>query len=75
MSARPARPRFNVVEAAELRRLAAWYMGIANDYRVARLDAVDLKDIGKMAELEQLEREARSRADGYRAQLRKAGLP
>jgi hypothetical protein len=67
--------KFNAVEAAETRRLVAWYHGIAGDYKKARLEAVDSKDIGKMAELEQLEREARAKADEYRAQLRKAGLP
>jgi hypothetical protein len=58
-----------------LRRLVAWYTGIADDYRTARLEAADVEDIGKMAELEQLEREARARAEVYRVQLRKMGHP
>lgn len=60
-------------DPAELRRLIRWFGGIADDYRSARLGAVDDHDIGKMAELHKLEQEARKKAEDYRAQLRKAG--
>jgi predicted nucleic acid-binding Zn-ribbon protein len=59
----------------ELRRLVNWFTAIANDYRTARLEAVDAKDIGKMADLERLEQDARKRAADFQAQLRKAGHP
>lgn len=65
----------HATDPTELRRLATWYQAIANDYKAARLDAVDDQDIGKMAELERLEREARQKAADYQAQLRKAGYP
>jgi hypothetical protein len=69
------KPRHNAVDPKEMRRLVKWWEGIANDYRTARLEAVDAKDIGKMAELERLEQDARKRAADFQAQLRKAGHP
>jgi hypothetical protein len=62
-------------DPAELRRLIRWFAGIAADYKAARLEAVDDKDIGKMAELQRLEYEARQKSEDYRTQLRKAGYP
>lgn len=73
---RTARRRAEVeTDPAELRRLVRWFLGIANDYRAARLEAVDAQDAVKMAELSRLESEARQRAEDFQAQLRKAGHP
>lgn len=72
---RTAKLRHNETDPKELRRLVRWFAGIANDYRTARLEAVDDKDIVKMAELQRLESEARKKSEDYQAQLRKAGHP
>lgn len=72
---RTAALRHNETDPKELRRLVAWYAGIANDYKAARLDAVDAQDGVKMAELSRLEYEARKKSEDYQVQLRKAGHP
>lgn len=72
---KPARIRHNATDPAELRRLVNWWKGIANDYKAARLDAVDAQDGIKMAELSRLEYEARKKSEDYQVQLRKAGHP
>ena len=72
MAERRARPRRDETDPAELRRLVAWYAGIADDYRAA---AAEAENATKGVELRRLEADASQRAVEFRAQLRKAGLP
>lgn len=63
---------YNKVEAAETRRLVAWYERIADDYKMVIRETTDPT---KLLDLRQLEAEARGRAQELRAELRKAGHP
>jgi len=63
------RRRCNEKDTAEIRRLVAWYDGIAADYVAARQMHHVAGDLAEPWRLERLEREARTQADRFRELL------